>query len=414
MQSQSKSCRLESKRMTTLNAERKDEREFPNHPADVSRTVLERTVEIDADGHTDNDNDDARKELRFLFLGCEADDTYGPYNHTATLFIELICRAVQQCYCNQQQQQQAHEVPATQRKQTSTTSTRIHVTLTVYRISQGDFPTHLSDEEWNHFHGIIVPGSHGAAYDAESTPWILEFGNLLRAKHQPGRPPMLGICFGHQLLAHVAHGDGGKAVLCPNGTQVGRKSMTVTEAGRRILFPPSISKGKPPQSTSQEEMKEGSLAEHGGAEESTSSTSTSTSLPTIDLYYSHGDMVQQLPSHAIVLASSDKVPIQAAAYFATEHEALKFTRNGDTTTNNNNDTIRPTAITFQAHPEFAVSRTLGLERTLGRIMDGMQHRGVITPEARQEIGHDAQLNFDSVERDSLQVLMRVGQVLEWW
>jgi GMP synthase-like glutamine amidotransferase len=397
--------------MTTLNAERKDEGEFPNNPTAVPRTVLERTVEINGDDHTDHHHD-ARKELRFLFLGCEADDSYGPYDHTATLFIELICRAVQEHYFHTQQQEQ--EVPATQkRKQTSTTTTHIlHVTLTVYRISQGDLPTHLSDEEWNHFHGIILPGSHGAAYDAESTPWILEFGNLLRAKHQPGRPPMLGICFGHQLLAHVADGDGGKAVLCPNGTQVGRKSMTVTEAGRRILFPPSsVSNGKPHNSTSQEETKEGSMAQLSVAEES---TGCSNSLPTIDLYYSHGDMVQQLPSHAIVLASSDKVPIQAAAYFASEHEAREFTRNGNSATNNKNTTIRPTAITFQAHPEFAVSRTLGLERTLGRIMDGMQHRGVITPEARHEIGHDAQMNFASVERQSLQVLMRVGHALEWW
>jgi GMP synthase-like glutamine amidotransferase len=397
--------------MTTLNAERKDEGEFPNDPTAVPRTVLERTVEINSDGSTDQHHD-ARKELRFLFLGCEADDTYGPYDHTATLFIELICRAVQEHYYHIQQQEQ--ELPATQkRKQTSTTTTHIlNVSLTVYRISQGDFPTHLSDEEWNRFHGIILPGSHGAAYDAESTPWILEFGKLLRAKHQPGCPPMLGICFGHQLLAHVADGDGGKAVLCPNGTQVGRKSMTVTEAGLRILFPPSsVSNGQPHSSTSQEETKEGSMAQLSVAEESTDCRN---SLPTIDLYYSHGDMVQQLPSHAIVLASSDKVPIQAAAYFASEHEAREFTRNSNSTNNNKNNMIRPTAITFQAHPEFAVSRTLGLERTLGRIMDGMQHRGVITPEARHEIGHDAHINFASVERQSLQVLMRVGHVLEWW
>ena len=72
--------------------------------------------------------------------------------------------------------------------------------------------------------GIIVTGSPLSVI--ERAPWMLELGQeLLRLDI-----PVLGVCFGHQLLAKAAGGD---VVLNPRGREIGTVKVKLTAAGRR-------------------------------------------------------------------------------------------------------------------------------------------------------------------------------------
>ncbi|MEL6619402.1 MAG: type 1 glutamine amidotransferase [Pseudomonadota bacterium] len=64
--------------------------------------------------------------------------------------------------------------------------------------------------------GWLITGSKHGAY--EDHPWIPLLEDLIRAIHADGRP-MLGICFGHQIIAQAM---GGKVVKFPGGWSVGR------------------------------------------------------------------------------------------------------------------------------------------------------------------------------------------------
>ena len=75
--------------------------------------------------------------------------------------------------------------------------------------------------------GIIVTGSPLSV--TENAPWMLQLGADLLAVAARGTP-VLGVCFGHQLLARAA---GGAVVLNPKGREIGTVTVQLTEAGRR-------------------------------------------------------------------------------------------------------------------------------------------------------------------------------------
>ncbi|HYY53695.1 MAG TPA: gamma-glutamyl-gamma-aminobutyrate hydrolase family protein [Myxococcales bacterium] len=117
--------------------------------------------------------------------------------------------------------------------------------------------------------GIVVTGSPLSV--TERAPWMLRLGEeLLRAGARG--TPVLGVCFGHQLLARAAGGD---VVENPRGREIGTVRVQLTEAGRKdVLF-----------------------AWASGAE--------------IEVQATHVDAVDPLPPGAMVLASNENSAAQA-------------------------------------------------------------------------------------------------------
>src|SRR5690349_6516772 len=75
--------------------------------------------------------------------------------------------------------------------------------------------------------GIIVTGSPLSVM--EEAPWMLQLGADLLEVGARGTP-ILGVCFGHQLLARAASGG---VVLNPRGREIGTVRVRLTAAGRR-------------------------------------------------------------------------------------------------------------------------------------------------------------------------------------
>jgi GMP synthase (glutamine-hydrolysing) len=73
--------------------------------------------------------------------------------------------------------------------------------------------------------GIVLTGSYASV--TERAPWMLELGAVLLEAAE--RVPVLGVCFGHQLLAAAL---GGAVERNPRGPEVGTREVALTEAGR--------------------------------------------------------------------------------------------------------------------------------------------------------------------------------------
>lgn len=75
-----------------------------------------------------------------------------------------------------------------------------------------------------HFSGIIITGSYAMVTDRET--WSEQTAAWIPRAIE-SRIPLLGICYGHQLLAHAV---GGVVGNCPTGVEVGTVRVTLTEA----------------------------------------------------------------------------------------------------------------------------------------------------------------------------------------
>jgi GMP synthase-like glutamine amidotransferase len=132
----------------------------------------------------------------------------------------------------------------------------------------------------------------------------------------------------------------------------------------------------------------------------------------VGLYYTHGDMVGQLPSVAVLLGGNEEVPIQAAAYFATPEDAAKVVQASE----HEQERPKPYAVSFQAHPEYATTREyeLGMQGTLELTLDKMEKRGELDREGRLSLGRDVQEHFTAVQRDSVHIMLSTGRLLGWF
>ena len=141
----------------------------------------------------------------------------------------------------------------------------------------------------------LVTGSKHGVYD--DLPWIPRLREFLARARAVGRP-IVGICFGHQILAEAL---GGSAAKSDRGWGVGLRRY-------RVLKRPSWMADAPEE---------------------------------IAMHALHQDQVTAVPEDATVLAESDHCPFAMLAY---------------------GDPEQPDAISIQPHPEFSEDYTRELVR----------------------------------------------------
>ena len=93
----------------------------------------------------------------------------------------------------------------------------------VYEVKKGQFPARIEE-----FDGIVITGSPKSAYD--DLPWIHQLGEAIRQAYK-AEVPMLGVCFGHQMVAQAL---GGEVTPNPNGWDIGINHVNLTARGRSL------------------------------------------------------------------------------------------------------------------------------------------------------------------------------------
>ena len=89
-------------------------------------------------------------------------------------------------------------------------------TFDVYPVVDGVFPTGVDAAD-----GWLITGSKHGAYEAHD--WIPPLEQFIRDTYGDGRP-MIGVCFGHQIIAQAL---GGKVEKFDGGWAVGHQNYTI-------------------------------------------------------------------------------------------------------------------------------------------------------------------------------------------
>lgn len=114
----------------------------------------------------------------------------------------------------------------------NSTSTGPHqdITYKTYRVIEGEYPQKIDECD-----AYLVTGSKSSAYDDDD--WIGQLKVYIQSLFQKNKK-ILGICFGHQIIAMALGGD---TRLATHGWGVGVHQYEVSKHGRKLFLPPVIS-----------------------------------------------------------------------------------------------------------------------------------------------------------------------------
>ena len=93
------------------------------------------------------------------------------------------------------------------------------ISFNINRVMDGELPKQFDPNTL-----YLIPGSNNAAYD--DLPWIFKLQDWIR-EAAARKVPLVGICFGHQLIAQAL---GGHVERFPGGWGVGIREMEVLDA----------------------------------------------------------------------------------------------------------------------------------------------------------------------------------------
>lgn len=92
------------------------------------------------------------------------------------------------------------------------------IALRVYDVCHGELPQSVAECE-----GYIITGSKYSVYD--DVPWVHQLAEFVRQVHAK-KHKLVGICFGHQMIAHAL---GGKVAKASVGWGIGTKPVELQQ-----------------------------------------------------------------------------------------------------------------------------------------------------------------------------------------
>lgn len=167
------------------------------------------------DGDTSHVDDD--HVLNLMMICCEENEPYGGAENTATMFLELLCAAYERFRCRGRGSDARDEDYKT-------------IRITIYHAQAMDYPK--TDQVWDSYHGIIIPGSLSAAYDTH-IDWIHRLLMVIQQDIHDKRRKTLGVCFGHQCFAHSLGLDESNNITCQSNDGVGQEGTSVNGNNQR-------------------------------------------------------------------------------------------------------------------------------------------------------------------------------------
>lgn len=94
----------------------------------------------------------------------------------------------------------------------------------VYEVQRGDYPSDIDEVD-----AYLMTGSKASVYD--DTPWVKQLAEFVQRLHA-AKKKLVGICFGHQMVAHAL---GGTTKKSDKGWGVGRATVQLNSQGMELL-----------------------------------------------------------------------------------------------------------------------------------------------------------------------------------